>query len=95
MFPDGTFRFHAHGEDFGGLCMFGTFSQYAVVSEFSVIPVPKEYLSTLPRLWPQLPTGWGSAVRAAACGRPDRRHLRSGGVGSDAVQGASLAGAKN
>ena len=34
-FPDGTFRFHLDGEDLGGLCVLGTFSQYAVVSEFS------------------------------------------------------------
>ena len=42
MFPDGTFRFHQGGEDFGGLCVLGTFSQYAVVHEFSVIKIPDE-----------------------------------------------------
>jgi alcohol dehydrogenase (nicotinoprotein) len=41
-FPDGTFRFHQGGEDFGGLCVLGTFSQYAVVSEFSCIPIPDD-----------------------------------------------------
>ena len=39
-FPDGTFRFHQDGEDLGGLCVLGTFSERAVVSEFSVHPDP-------------------------------------------------------
>src|SRR5213592_3844934 len=32
---DGTYRFHREGEDFGGMCMLGTFSQYSVISEHS------------------------------------------------------------
>jgi len=40
-FPDGTFRFHQGSEDFGGLCVLGTFSQYAVVHEYSVIKIPE------------------------------------------------------
>ena len=34
-------------------------------------------------------------VRRRGARRPDRGDLRAGGVGSNAVQGASLAGAKN
>ena len=65
MFPDGTFRFHADGEDFGGLCVLGTFSQYAVVSEFSVIRIPQEIPFDVASLVAcGVPTGWGSAVRA-------------------------------
>lgn len=33
MFLDGTFRFHKDGEDLGGLCTLGTFSDHTVVSE--------------------------------------------------------------
>ena len=33
--PDGTFRFHGDGEDFGQMCLVGTFSQYATVSVHS------------------------------------------------------------
>jgi Zn-dependent alcohol dehydrogenase len=35
MFLDGTFRFHLGAEDLGGFCSLGTFSQYAVVSEWA------------------------------------------------------------
>jgi S-(hydroxymethyl)glutathione dehydrogenase/alcohol dehydrogenase len=37
--PDGTYRFHGGGEDFGGMCMLGTFSQRGVISEHSVVKV--------------------------------------------------------
>ena len=37
---DGTYRFHtADGEDVGGMCMLGTFSEYATVSELSCVKV--------------------------------------------------------
>src|ERR1700727_865174 len=41
-FHDGTFQFHQGGEDFGGLCVLGTFSRYTVVSEFSCIPIRED-----------------------------------------------------
>ena len=31
--PDGTFRFHSGGNDLGAMCMVGTFSQWATISE--------------------------------------------------------------
>ena len=35
---DGTYRFHAaDGEDVGGMCMLGTFSEYATVDRKSVV----------------------------------------------------------
>jgi S-(hydroxymethyl)glutathione dehydrogenase/alcohol dehydrogenase len=97
MFPDGTFRFHQGGEDFGGLCVLGTFSQYAVVHEFSVIKIPEEIGFDVAALVAcGVPTGWGSAVRA---GDVRAGHTvviyGAGGVGSNAVQGARFAGAKN
>jgi Zn-dependent alcohol dehydrogenase len=33
--PDKTFRFHQNGEDFGGMCVVGSFAEYAVLSEWS------------------------------------------------------------
>jgi S-(hydroxymethyl)glutathione dehydrogenase/alcohol dehydrogenase len=97
MFPDGTFRFHQGGEDFGGLCVLGTFSQWAVVHEFSVIKIPEEIGFDVAALVAcGVPTGWGSAVRA---GDVRAGHTvviyGAGGVGSNAVQGARFAGAKN
>src|SRR5215471_2686462 len=66
MFPDGTFRFHYEGEDLGGLCVLGTFSQYAVVSEFSAIKILDDIPSDVAALVAcGVPTGWGSAVYAA------------------------------
>src|SRR5580692_7535529 len=97
MFPDGTFRFLQNGEDFGGLCVLGTFSQYSVVHEFSVIKIPDEIGFDVAALVAcGVPTGWGSAVRAGGVRAGQTVVIYgAGGVGSNAVQGASLAGAKN
>ena len=37
--PDGTFRFTENGEGLGGMCMLGTFSERAVISENSAVKV--------------------------------------------------------
>jgi NDMA-dependent alcohol dehydrogenase len=97
MFPDGTFRFHQGGEDFGGLCVLGTFSQYAVVHEYSVIKIPDEISFDVAALVAcGVPTGWGSAVRAGGVRAGQTVVIYgTGGVGMNAVQGAALAGAKN
>lgn len=94
-FPDGTFRFHQDGVDFGGLCVLGTFSQYTVVSEYSVIPIPKELPFDVACLVGcGVPTGWGSAVHAAGVEVGQTVVIYGvGGVGMNAVQGAHLAGA--
>jgi S-(hydroxymethyl)glutathione dehydrogenase/alcohol dehydrogenase len=97
MFPDGTFRFHLDGEDLGGLCVLGTFSQYAVLSEFSCIPIPDDIPFELGALVScGVPTGWGTAVYAAGVRAGETVVIYgAGGVGSNAVQGARYAGAKN
>lgn len=96
MFADGTFRFHQNGEDFGGLCVLGTFSQYAVVSEYSVIPIREDIPFEVASLVGcGVPTGWGSAVHAAGVRAGQTVVIYgAGGVGSNAVQGAALAGAE-
>jgi len=97
MFADGTFRFHLDGEDLGGLCVLGTFSRYAVLSEFSCIPVPADIPFELGALVAcGVPTGWGSAVYVAGVRAGETVVIYgAGGVGSNAVQGARFAGAKN
>jgi alcohol dehydrogenase (nicotinoprotein) len=98
MFPDGTFRFHDDGgEDLGGLCVLGTFSQYAVVSEWSCIRIPPDIPFDVAALVGcAVPTGWGSAVYAAGVRAGQTVVIYgSGGVGSNAVQGARYAGGKN
>ena len=98
IFPDGTFRFHDDdGADLGGLCVLGTFSQYAVVSEWSCIRIPPDIPFDVAALVGcGVPTGWGSAVYAAGV-RPGQTVViyGAGGVGSNAVQGARYAGGKN
>src|SRR5206468_289276 len=37
--PDGTFRFHSGDNDLGAMCMIGTFSQWATISETSCVKV--------------------------------------------------------
>ena len=96
MFPDGTFRFHQDGVDFGGLCVLGTFSQYTVVSEYSVIQIPEDLpFDVASLIGCGVPTGWGSAVHAAGVQAGDTVVIfGAGGVGSNAVQGAAMAGAE-
>jgi S-(hydroxymethyl)glutathione dehydrogenase/alcohol dehydrogenase len=36
---DETFRFHRSGEDFGGMCVVGSFAEYSVLSEWSCVKV--------------------------------------------------------
>jgi S-(hydroxymethyl)glutathione dehydrogenase/alcohol dehydrogenase len=97
MFPDGTFRFHLGDEDLGGLCVLGTFSQYAVVHEWSCIRIPPDIPFDVAALVGcGVPTGWGSAVYAAGVRAGQTVVIYgAGGVGSNAVQGARYAGGKN
>jgi NDMA-dependent alcohol dehydrogenase len=95
--PDGTFRFHLDGEELGGMCMLGTFSQWAVISEYSCVPIDGDLpLETAVLVGCGVPTGWGSAVYAAGV-RPGETVViyGIGGIGINAVQGARHAGAKN
>ncbi len=95
--PDGTFRFHdVSGEDYGGLCMLGTFSQFGVVSEYSVVRVDKDLpLTQAVLVGCGVPTGWGSAVYSAAVRGGETVVIYGiGGVGINAVQGAVYSGAK-
>jgi NDMA-dependent alcohol dehydrogenase len=97
MFLDGTFRFHEGETDLGGFCTLGTFSQYAVVSEWACIPLPDDIGFEIAALVGcGVPTGWGSAVHAAGVRAGETVVIYgAGGVGSNAVQGARYAGAKN
>jgi len=95
--PDGTYRFHGGGEDLGGMCMLGTFSQYSTISENSAVKVdPDLPLDKVVLIGCGVPTGFGSAVHAAATEPGDTIAIYGvGGIGINAVQGAALAGARN
>lgn len=95
---DGSYRFHAGGEDFGGMCMLGTFSQWSTVSEYSCIRIDEDVpLETAALIGCGVPTGWGTAVRAGGPIEPgDTIAVYGvGGVGINAIQGAAYAGARH
>ncbi|MGH3316457.1 MAG: NDMA-dependent alcohol dehydrogenase [Nocardioidaceae bacterium] len=97
MLADGTFRFHDdEGSDLGGFCMLGTFSERAVVSQHSCVPIERDIPFDIAALVGcGVPTGWGSAVNVAKVAPGDTVVVfGAGGVGTNAVQGAVHAGAR-
>lgn len=94
--PDGTFRFRLNGEDAGGMCSVGSFSQYGTLSQHSVIKIEEHHrLDRAVLASCGVPTGWGTAVNVAGVRAGDTTVIYgAGGVGMNAVQGAAVAGAK-
>jgi len=95
--PDTTFRFHQNGEDLGGMCVVGSFSQYAVLSEWSCVKVEDYVPMDIAALVScGVTTGFCSAIYAGDV-RPGETVVvfGTGGVGMNAVQGARYAGGKN
>jgi NDMA-dependent alcohol dehydrogenase len=94
--PDGTYRYHEGATDFGQMCLLGTFSQYAVLSEASVVKIEDDIPLELAALTScGVPTGFGSAVHAGEVRPGDTTIVYGiGGVGANALQGASIAGAR-
>ncbi|QSE93011.1 NDMA-dependent alcohol dehydrogenase [Rhodococcus pseudokoreensis] len=94
--PDGTFRFHKDGLDFGGVCMVGTFSERTTVSQFSVVKIDEWLpLEKAVLVGCGVPTGWGTAVYTGGVRAGDTVVIYGiGGLGINAVQGAVSAGAK-
>lgn len=94
--PDGTFRFHKDGTDFGAMCMLGTFSQYSTISQHSVVKVdPGIPLETAVLVGCGVPTGWGTAIYAGNVRPGDTTVIYGvGGLGTNTVQAAVQAGAK-
>src|SRR5262244_3620342 len=95
--PDGTFRFHTGGLDFGQMCLLGTFSQWGTVSEHSCVKIDDDLpLETVALVGCGVPTGWGTAVNVGGVRPGDAVVIYGiGGGGLDAVQGAAFAGARH
>jgi alcohol dehydrogenase (nicotinoprotein) len=83
--------------DYGAMCMLGTFSQYGVIHQNSVVKVDDDLpLDKAVLVGCGVPTGWGSAVNTANVRPGDTVAVYGvGGIGINAVQGARYAGAKN
>src|SRR4051794_38716841 len=86
----GGYRFHRDGVDFSSSAGLGTFSEYLVASQASLIKVDP----SLPWEWVSLvtcgvTTGWGSVVNAAEVRAGDTVAVYGcGGIGSNAVLAA-------
>ena len=95
---DGTARHHSStGETLLlGIGALGTFAHHTVVHEASCIKIDKDLpLEKACLLGCGVVTGWGSAVYAAEVKPGDTVAVVGvGGIGSNAVQGAKLAGAR-
>ena len=94
---DGTARHHTKdGDDLGLMCLLGTFAEHTVVHESSCVKIDQELpLDRACLLGCGVVTGWGSAVYAAEVGPGDFvAVVGAGGIGSNAIQGAKLAGAR-
>jgi S-(hydroxymethyl)glutathione dehydrogenase/alcohol dehydrogenase len=95
---DGTSRHHAaDGTDLHlGIGNLGTFAHHTVVNEASCIKIDNDIpLDRACLLGCGVVTGWGSAVYAAQVQPGDTvAVVGCGGIGSNAIQGAKLAGAR-
>jgi NDMA-dependent alcohol dehydrogenase len=93
--PSGKYAFSVDGQDAGAMCMLGTFSQYATISEASVVKVDDDIpLEVAVLVGCGVPTGWGSAVNTGNVQIGDTVVVFGiGGIGANAVQGAAHAGA--
>jgi NDMA-dependent alcohol dehydrogenase len=93
---DGTFRFHARGTGLGQMCVLGTFSEYTVVPEASIVKIDDDIpLDTAALVGCGVTTGFGSAVRTGEVRTGDAVVVMGvGGIGMNAVQGARIAGAR-
>jgi NDMA-dependent alcohol dehydrogenase len=93
--PDGSYGSTFNGEGIGAMCMLGTFSQYATIRQESVVKVDEDLpLEVAVLCGCGVPTGWGSAVNTGNVQIGDTVIIFGiGGIGANAVQGASHAGA--
>lgn len=89
-------KHHLGGEALNTYSNLGTFAEYALVHEYSVVKIDQHYpLELVALLSCGVPTGWGSAVDRAGTRPGDVvAVIGVGGIGINAVQGAAAVGAK-
>ncbi len=93
---DGTFRMHRDGTDIGQMCLVSTFADRTVVPETSVVLIPDYYpLNRAVLVSCGVPTGVGAVIhRARVEAGSTVMVIGCGGIGTNIVQGAALAGAR-
>jgi len=93
----GTEKFHGPHGGVRAMSGIGTFSEYANVSENSLVKVGDWYpLEAVCLCSCGVATGWGSAVNVAEVSAGDTVVVvGTGGIGVNAIQGAAMAGAAN
>jgi NDMA-dependent alcohol dehydrogenase len=96
MISDGTWRHHFGEESLNRVCQLGTFSEYIVVHEASLIRIDPWYdLRAAALISCGVSTGFGAAVSRGGTKPGDTvAVIGCGGVGSGAIQGAVHAGAR-
>jgi NDMA-dependent alcohol dehydrogenase len=92
---DGRRRRHVGGEDLTAMCQLGTFGEYALLAEESVIKLDESIpLEAASLVSCGVTTGWGSGTVGVGTQVGDVVVIvGTGGVGINAVQGARAAGA--
>lgn len=95
MVTDNTVRRHVGDEDLMAVTQLGTFAEYAVLAEESVIKIDESIsLEAASLVSCGVTTGWGSGtVGVGTCPGDTVVVVGTGGVGINAVQGARAAGA--
>src|SRR5580698_9531332 len=96
MISDGTYRYHLAGENLNRMAQLGTFSDEMVCHENSVVRIePYANMKAAALISCGISTGFGSAVDRAKV-KPGETVvvIGCGGVGSGAIQGARMAGAR-
>ena len=96
MISDGTWRHHLDGVELNRMAQLGTFSEYIVVHEASLVPIAPWFdLRAAALISCGISTGFGSAVNRGGVKPGDTvAVIGCGGVGSGAIQGARAAGAR-
>jgi NDMA-dependent alcohol dehydrogenase len=96
MISDGTWRHHLGETPLNRMTQLGTFSEYIVVHEYSLVKIPEWYdLRAAALISCGISTGFGSAANRGGVKPGDTVCVIGvGGVGSGAVQGAVHAGAR-
>ena len=96
MISDGTYRYHLGGENLNRMAQLGTFADEMVCHENSLVRIdPWDNMKAAALISCGIATGFGSAVDRAKV-KPGETVVvvGCGGVGSGAIQGARIAGAR-